>query len=71
MWKLVFIFQIIFAIFGKSLAYFVTIDAHSEECFYEKVSDPGTKLGEEKQIKLLDDVLKIRNSQDYVLYMFV
>ena len=25
-------------------AYYVTVDAHAEECFYEKVS-AGTKLG--------------------------
>ena len=27
-----------------ALAYFVTVDAHSEECFFDKVSS-GTKLG--------------------------
>jgi len=27
-----------------ALSYFVTVDAHSEECFFDKVSS-GTKLG--------------------------
>lgn len=36
---------LLLSIFSKSLAYFVTIDAHSEECFYEKVTEAGAKLG--------------------------
>ena len=28
----------------RALSYFVTVDAHSEECFFDKVSS-GTKLG--------------------------
>lgn len=28
----------------RVLSYFVTVDAHSEECFFDKVSS-GTKLG--------------------------
>ena len=29
----------------QSSAYFVTIDAHSEECFYEKIVETGAKVG--------------------------
>jgi len=35
---------IIFSFFGINHAYFITVDAHAEECFSEKVST-GTKLG--------------------------
>ena len=35
-------------LFKSTEGYFVTIDAHAEECFFEKVT-AGTKLG-----KLLD-----------------
>lgn len=35
---------IIFSLFGVNHAYFITVDAHAEECFSEKVST-GTKLG--------------------------
>nr|CAI5862763.1 unnamed protein product [Callosobruchus analis] len=37
---------ILFAVFcvSQSIAYFITVDAHAEECFFEKV-EAGTKLG--------------------------
>ena len=35
---------ILLCIAHHALGYFVTVDAHSEECFFDKVSS-GTKLG--------------------------
>ena len=35
---------IVLCFFGSSHAYFITVDAHAEECFSEKVTT-GTKLG--------------------------
>jgi len=29
---------------GLSYGYFITVDAHAEECFFDKV-DSGTKMG--------------------------
>lgn len=29
----------------KVQSYFVTIDAHSEECFYERIEETGIKVG--------------------------
>ncbi|XP_063606569.1 transmembrane emp24 domain-containing protein-like isoform X3 [Penaeus indicus] len=37
-------FLALFSLFWASEAYFITIDAHAEECFFEKVTT-GTKLG--------------------------
>lgn len=37
-------FLFILIIFKLSSAYYVTIDAHAEECFFERVNT-GTKLG--------------------------
>jgi hypothetical protein len=31
--------------FASSSAYFITVDAHAEECFFDKV-EAGTKMGE-------------------------
>lgn len=33
-----------FTLFSQSLAYFITVDAHAEECFFDKV-EAGTKMG--------------------------
>jgi hypothetical protein len=30
--------------FGLSYGYFITVDAHAEECFFDKVQS-GTKMG--------------------------
>lgn len=34
---------------AQSLAYFVTVDAHAEECFFDKVEE-GTKMGKTMKI---------------------
>lgn len=36
--------------FVATEGYFITIDAHAEECFFEKVTT-GTKLGERREKK--------------------
>jgi len=35
---------VLFQLLKSSLPYFITVDAHAEECFFDKVSN-GTKLG--------------------------
>jgi hypothetical protein len=37
---------VLFALLRSSLPYFITVDAHAEECFFDKVQN-GTKLGKE------------------------
>uniref|UniRef100_A0A1B6CA03 GOLD domain-containing protein n=1 Tax=Clastoptera arizonana TaxID=38151 RepID=A0A1B6CA03_9HEMI len=38
------IFLLLITLFKSSTGYFMTVDAHAEECFFEKV-ETGTKLG--------------------------
>ena len=50
-----------------ALGYFVTVDAHSEECFFDKVSS-GTKLGltfEVVEGGFLDIDVKVKYRQDF------
>jgi len=35
------------ALAGAAQAYFITVDAHAEECFFDKV-EAGTKMGKQK-----------------------
>lgn len=37
-------FLTLFSVFQQGLSYFLTVDAHAEECFFDKV-DIGSKLG--------------------------
>jgi hypothetical protein len=37
-------FLTLFSIFQQGLSYFLTVDAHAEECFFDKV-EVGSKLG--------------------------
>ncbi|XP_060533008.1 transmembrane emp24 domain-containing protein-like [Cylas formicarius] len=62
-------FFITFA-FKGNLAYIITVDAHAEECFFEKVED-GTKLGLSFQIAeggFLDIDVRIIGPDQKVLY---
>lgn len=48
----------------QALSYFVTVDAHAEECFFDKVSS-GTKLGltfEVVEGGFLDIDVKVRDN---------
>ena len=47
---------VIFAVVRPSYAYMVTVDAHAEECFMEKVTS-GTKLG--KRVHRLREVMSL------------
>ncbi|KAJ8956241.1 hypothetical protein NQ318_014973 [Aromia moschata] len=42
--KLFYLYILISLMVDHSLAYFITVDAHAEECFFDKV-DAGTKMG--------------------------
>lgn len=46
MWqtKLLTISVILFQLFHGGQSYFITVDAHDEECFFDKV-EAGTKMG--------------------------
>lgn len=37
-------FLTLFSVFQQGLSYFLTVDAHAEECFFDKV-EVGSKLG--------------------------
>lgn len=37
-------FLTLFSVFQRGLTYFLTVDAHAEECFFDKV-EIGSKLG--------------------------
>lgn len=37
-------FLTLFGVFEQGLSYFLTVDAHAEECFFDKV-EIGSKLG--------------------------
>lgn len=37
-------FITLFSVFQQGLSYFLTVDAHAEECFFDKV-EVGSKLG--------------------------
>lgn len=37
-------FLTLFSFFQQGLSYFLTVDAHAEECFFDKV-EIGSKLG--------------------------
>lgn len=59
------------ACISDSFAYFVTIDAHSEECFLEKVTEPGIKMGlmfETVEGGFLDIDIKITAPDGKVIY---
>lgn len=44
MYKLA-IFSVLFSYFiNENVAYFITVDAHEEQCFFDKV-EAGTKMG--------------------------
>lgn len=46
MWtKLLVLCTILLQLFEYSESYFVVVDAHSEECFFDRV-EAGTKMGE-------------------------
>ncbi|XP_017782025.1 PREDICTED: transmembrane emp24 domain-containing protein 2 [Nicrophorus vespilloides] len=42
--KFICVLVILGSLLGSSLAYFITVDAHAEECFFDKV-EAGTKMG--------------------------
>uniref|UniRef100_V5H1B3 Transmembrane emp24 domain-containing protein n=1 Tax=Anoplophora glabripennis TaxID=217634 RepID=V5H1B3_ANOGL len=45
MWdKIISLFMLLTICVHQSLAYFITVDAHAEECFFDKV-EAGTKMG--------------------------
>lgn len=47
MWsKVIFLFVVLIISVHQSLAYFITVDAHAEECFFDKV-EAGTKMGKQ------------------------
>uniref|UniRef100_A0A336KJ29 CSON010507 protein n=1 Tax=Culicoides sonorensis TaxID=179676 RepID=A0A336KJ29_CULSO len=57
-------------VFNKGNAYFVTVDAHSEECFYDK-ADAGTKLGlmfETVEGGFLDIDIRITGPDGKIIY---
>lgn len=55
MWsKLLVLCTILLHLFQYSESYFVVVDAHSEECFFDRV-DAGTKMGESIDCMLLTD----------------
>lgn len=37
-------FLILFSVFQQGLSYLLTVDAHAEECFFDKV-EIGSKMG--------------------------
>lgn len=37
-------FLTLFAVFQQGFSYFLTVDAHAEECFFDKV-EVGSKMG--------------------------
>lgn len=43
--KLIYLMLMIIVSISKCSAYFITVDAHAEECFFDKV-EAGTKMGE-------------------------
>lgn len=62
--KVLFSFLAIFLFFEYSFGYFITIDAHGEECFHDTVSS-GTKMGlifEVAEGGFLDIDVKVRSS---------
>lgn len=44
---------LVFYFTTQSSAYFVTVDAHAEECFFDKVEE-GTKMGKKINISKLE-----------------
>lgn len=55
MYKLIVIFVLLGCFVNKNVAYFITVDAHEEHCFFDKV-EAGTKMG---IFKLISKQMKI------------
>ncbi|BES98671.1 emp24/gp25L/p24 family/GOLD [Nesidiocoris tenuis] len=64
------VLSVFLSIFGFSNCYFITVDAHSEECFFDRVKQ-GTKMGllfETSEGGFLDIDVKILDPDGEVLY---
>lgn len=44
MYKLTVFFVLLTHFINENVAYFITVDAHEEQCFFDKV-EAGTKMG--------------------------
>lgn len=49
MYKLTIFFILLLHFISENIAYFITVDAHEEQCFFDKV-EAGTKMGTVKFI---------------------
>lgn len=44
MYKVAIVFVLLSHFISENVAYFITVDAHEEQCFFDKV-EAGTKMG--------------------------
>lgn len=60
MYKLLVFFVLLSTFVRENVAYFITVDAHEEQCFFDKV-EAGTKMGQCRKFQkfpVLSHVLK-------------
>jgi len=63
-------FLTLFSVFQQGLSYFLTVDAHAEECFFDKV-EVGSKLGMLFVIAVLHGCVVTKHTLLIIVVIFI